>query len=67
MVPAETPAFLRLSDGSILGVAKAAKKNDRFSVVTEANTVPIPAVVVPTTTTTAATASTFMTLTPPSR
>ncbi len=64
MVPAETPAFLRLSDGTVLGVAKAAKENDRFSVVTEANTLPAPAVVVPTTTMTPATASTFMTTTP---
>ena len=35
MVPAETAAFLRLPDGKVLGVAKKAKANDRFSVVTE--------------------------------
>jgi hypothetical protein len=35
MVPAETAAFLRLSDGKVLGVAKKAKANKRFSVVTE--------------------------------
>lgn len=35
MVPAETAAFLRLSDGKVLGVARKAKANDRFSVVTE--------------------------------
>lgn len=35
MVPAETAAFLRLSDGKVLGVARRAKANDRFSVVTE--------------------------------
>ena len=35
MVPAETAAFLRLSDGKVLGVAKKAKANERFSVVTE--------------------------------
>ena len=35
MVPAETAAFLRLSDGKVLGVATKAKPNDRFSVVTE--------------------------------
>ena len=35
MVPAETAAFLRLSDGKVLGVATKAKANDRFSVVTE--------------------------------
>ena len=35
MVPAATPAFLRLSDGKVLGVATKAKPNDRFSVVTE--------------------------------
>ena len=38
MVPAETPAFLRLSDGKVLGVAKKAKANERFSVVTETRT-----------------------------
>ncbi len=38
MVPAETPAFLRLSDGKVLGVAKKAKVNERFSVVTETRT-----------------------------
>ena len=36
MVPAETPAFLRLSDGKVLGVAKKARADARFSVVTEA-------------------------------
>ena len=35
MVPAETAAFLRLSDGKVLGVAKKAKANEPFSVVTE--------------------------------
>ncbi len=35
MVPAETAAFLRLSDGKVLGVAKPAGPNTRFSVVTE--------------------------------
>ena len=35
MVPAQTAAFLRLSDGKVLGVATKAKANDRFSVVTE--------------------------------
>jgi hypothetical protein len=35
MVPADTAAFLRLSDGKVLGVARKAKANDRFSVVTE--------------------------------
>ena len=40
MVPAETPAFLRLSDGKVLGVAKKAAANERFSVVTETTTPP---------------------------
>lgn len=35
MVPAATPAFLRLSDGKVLGVAKKAKQDSTFSVVTE--------------------------------
>jgi hypothetical protein len=49
MVPAETAAFLRLSDGKVLGVAKPAGTNTRFRVVTESlpparrTTVPSPA------------------------
>jgi hypothetical protein len=35
MVPAQSAAFLRLSDGKVLGVAKAATANEQFSVVTE--------------------------------
>lgn len=35
MVPAATPAFLRLSDGAVLGVADMAKADSTFSVVTE--------------------------------
>ncbi|MFL6078924.1 MAG: hypothetical protein ACJ714_03240 [Ornithinibacter sp.] len=35
MVPAATPAFLRLSDGKVLGVAQKAKADSTFSVVTE--------------------------------
>jgi hypothetical protein len=38
MVPAATPAFLRLSDGKVLGVAKKAKDDSTFSVVTEPKT-----------------------------
>ena len=34
MVPADSAAFLRLSDGKVLGVASAAKKQDGFTVVT---------------------------------
>ncbi len=64
MVPAETPAFLRLSDGAVLGVAKAAEKNDRFSVVTEVAPPPTRPVPEPTATTPPATASTFMTTSP---
>ncbi|MFQ6170479.1 hypothetical protein ACK8HX_02635 [Oryzobacter sp. R7] len=48
MVPAETPAFLRLSDGKVLGVATKAKANDRFSVVTETKA-PTRSTAVPTT------------------
>lgn len=65
MVPAESPAFLRLADGKVLGVAKAAKENARFSVVTEATAFLVPTVVVPATTTTPATASTFLKIPPP--
>jgi hypothetical protein len=36
MVPADSPAFLRLSDGTILGVAKAAHRDPDFAVVTAA-------------------------------
>lgn len=35
MVPAESPAFLRLSDGKVLGVARKARADGTFSVVTE--------------------------------
>lgn len=35
MVKAPTPAFLRLSDGAVLGVAEKAKADTTFSVVTE--------------------------------
>lgn len=35
MVPAQTAAFLRLSDGKVLGVASKARADERFSVVTE--------------------------------
>lgn len=34
MVPADSAAFLRLSDGKVLGVAKPAKKDRGFTVVT---------------------------------
>ena len=37
MVPAASPAFLRLSDGKVLGVAKKAEDDSTFSVVTESN------------------------------
>ncbi len=40
MVPAKTPAFLRLSDGKVLGVATAATADERFSVVTETQAAP---------------------------
>ena len=48
MVPAATPAFLRLSDGKVLGVAKKAKQDSTFSVVTEP-TAPTRSTHVPTT------------------
>ena len=35
MVPAASPAFLRLTDGKVLGVAKKATADSTFSVVTE--------------------------------
>ncbi len=38
MVPADSAAFLRLSDGKILGVAKPAKKAAGFTVVTAPQT-----------------------------
>ncbi|HMM97130.1 hypothetical protein [Phycicoccus sp.] len=38
MVPAETPAFLRLSDGKVIGVARKAAADKTFSVVTESST-----------------------------
>ena len=37
MVPAATPAFLRLSDGEVLGVARKASADKSFTVVTEAS------------------------------
>ncbi|MBR7744411.1 hypothetical protein KC207_14040 [Phycicoccus sp. BSK3Z-2] len=37
MVPAATPAFLRLSDGEVLGVARKANADKSFTVVTEAS------------------------------
>ena len=48
MVPAATPAFLRLSDGKVLGVARKAKQDSTFSVVTEP-TAPTRSTNVPTT------------------
>ncbi len=35
MVPAASPAFLRVTDGKVLGVAQKAKADSTFSVVTE--------------------------------
>jgi len=37
MVPASSAAFLRLSDGKVLGVAEKAKQDSTFSVVTESS------------------------------
>ena len=52
MVPAQTPAFLRLSDGEVLGVAKRATRDERFEVVTEPRIqVPTSVRATPTTTT----------------
>lgn len=39
MVPAQSPAFLRLSDGRVLGVAEKATTSAGFSVVTETQVV----------------------------
>ncbi len=52
MVPAATPAFLRLSDGKVLGVARKAKQDSTFRVVTESapparTVVPVPASTAP--------------------
>lgn len=70
MVPAASPAFLRLSDGAVLGVAQQAKADSTFSVVTETATPPrtvaAPAAIPAPTTSTApsSTASTSATPTP---
>jgi hypothetical protein len=40
MVPAQSPAFLRLSDGAVLGVATRARQDKTFSVVTETEATP---------------------------
>ncbi len=40
MVPAQSPAFLRLSDGAVLGVATRARPDKTFSVVTETEAAP---------------------------
>lgn len=45
MVPAESAAFLRLSDGKVIGVAKPAKAGPGFTVVGTAATAPAPGVV----------------------
>jgi hypothetical protein len=62
MVPAATPAFLRLSDGKVLGVARKAKEDSTFRVVTETapparTVVPVPASATPAATAPGATAS----------
>ncbi|HYN28790.1 MAG TPA: hypothetical protein VES95_02800 [Dermatophilaceae bacterium] len=36
MVPASSPAFLRLEDGAVIGVAEPARADNRFSVVAQA-------------------------------
>ena len=62
MVPAATPAFLRLSDGKVLGVATKAKQDSTFSVVTESTpptrSTPVATVPAPAAGTTAATTPT---------
>ncbi len=52
MVPAETPAFLRLSDGKVVGVAQKARADETFSVVTESSSPPRAASAAPSTTAT---------------
>jgi hypothetical protein len=73
MVPAATPAFLRLSDGKVLGVAKKAQDDSTFSVVTEAKaptrstpvaTTPAPNAATASAPTTTATTTTKNTTTP---
>ena len=56
MVPAATPVFLRLSDGKVLGVARKAKQDTTFRVVTESAPPAQTVVPVPASTTPAATA-----------
>jgi len=43
MVPAQSAAFLRLSDGRVIGVAKPAKPGPGFTVVRTAKPAPLPA------------------------
>jgi hypothetical protein len=43
MVPAQSPAFLRLSDGRVIGVAKPAKPGPGFTVVRTTRSAPLPA------------------------
>lgn len=40
MVPAQSPAFLRMSDGKVLGVAEPAKAKDGFTVVAQGTVAP---------------------------
>jgi cytoskeletal protein RodZ len=56
MVPAESAAFLRLSDGKVIGVAKPASRGQRFNVVGTTSSPPAPAVTKPAKTAPAATA-----------
>jgi hypothetical protein len=43
MVPAQNPAFLRMSDGRVLGVAEPAKAKDGFTVVAQGTAASVPA------------------------
>jgi outer membrane murein-binding lipoprotein Lpp len=47
MVPAESAAFLRLSDGKVIGVAKPASRGQAFNVVGTTSSPPAPAVTKP--------------------
>lgn len=47
MVPAQSAAFLRLSDGKVIGVAKPASAGPGFTVVGTTHAAPVPAAVKP--------------------
>jgi hypothetical protein len=64
MVPAQSAAFLRLSDGKVIGVAKPASRGQGFNVVRTTSSPPPPAVAKPAKTAPAAPAATTATVAP---